>query len=214
MIILSVLMATTPDRVNMFSTLFNEVHRQIAYLNTVHPSLGNVEIVVDDSPKFLDGGPSIGKKREALLKRAEGNYVCYLDSDESIAPNYIEVLVRLCHAGRDVVTFRNLTKTETYWTIVDMSFNYQVNDQASPNFITRRRPWHICPVRRDFANKYSFEDSNYGEDYNWMEQVLKHCTTEAHTEAVIHQYNHGKHSEADKITAHELFTKSGTRNNS
>jgi glycosyltransferase involved in cell wall biosynthesis len=207
MIILSILIPTIPERSNMFTTLFNEVYRQISYLNTTHPTLGKVEVLIDDSPKFLDGGLSIGKKREALLKRAEGQYLCYLDDDETIAPNYVETLVRLCEANRDVVTFRNLTKTETYWTIIDMSLKYTVNDQASPDFITRRRPWHICPVKSHLAKKYTFLDSNYGEDFEWMNQVLKNCTTEAHTDAVLHIYNHGKHSESDKITAHELFTK-------
>jgi glycosyltransferase involved in cell wall biosynthesis len=207
MIILSILIPTIPQRANMFTELFNEVHRQIAYMDTVHPTLGRIEVLIDDSPKFLEGGLSIGKKREALLKRAEGQYLCYLDDDESIAPNYIETLVRLCAQGADVCTFRNLSKMDTYWMIVDMSLNYKTNDQATPSFIVRRSPWHINPVKSHLAKMYAFEDKSYGEDYSWFEQVLKHCTTEAHTDAVIHQYNHGKHSESDKITAHELLAK-------
>lgn len=198
--ILSILMATTPDRVNMFTTLFNEVHSQIAYMNTWHPTLGQIQVVVDDSPRFLDGGLSIGAKRDAMLRRAEGKYVCYLDSDETIAPNYLETLVRLCQGRKDIVTFRNLTKTDTYWTIIDMSLSYPTNENASPNYITKRRPWHICPVKTDLAKMYSFEDINYGEDYKWIEQVLNHCNTEAHTDAVIHCYNHSsKTSESDRI---------------
>lgn len=203
MIILSILMATTPDRANMFNTLFDEVHRQVGYMHHTHQSLGRIEVIVDDSPRFLDGGLSIGAKRDALLRRAEGHYVCYLDSDESIAPNYVETLVRLCQAGRDVVTFRNITRTDTYWTIVDLSLKYSMNDNASPDYITRRKPFHICPVKTHLAKMYKFTDTNYGEDFEWMEQVLKHCTTEAHTEAVIHGYNHSKLvSEADKIMNH------------
>lgn len=205
---LSILIPTIPERVNMFNNLFDEVHRQVGKLHSIHPSLGRVEVIIDDSPKFLDGGLSIGAKRDALLRRSEGHYVCFLDDDESIAPNYVETLVRLCQAGRDLVTFRNITRTDTYWTVVDLSFRYQMNDNASPDYITRRRPWHICPVKTHLAKMYRFDDINYGEDYKWMEQVLKHCTTEAHTEAVIHEYRHGKHSEADKITAYEMDNKS------
>lgn len=200
--ILSILMATTPDRNEMFTKLYNEVHRQISYMDTVHSTLGKIEVLVDDSKRFLEGGLSIGKKREALLKRAEGKYICYLDSDESIAPNYVETLVRLCQFNADVCTFRNISKFDTYWCIVDMSLKYS-NDQASPDFIVRRKPWHINPVRSSFAKLYPFEDISYGEDFNWMEKVLTHCTTEAKSESIIHQYNHSKHtSEADKITNH------------
>lgn len=200
MIILSILIPTIPERRPMFVKLFDEVFKQITYMDTVHPTLGKIEVLIDDSPRFLDGGPSIGKKREALVKRAEGKYLCFLDDDEGIAPNYVETLVRLCQRDADVCTFRNITKTDTYWCVVDMGLKYP-NDQASPDFTVRRKPWHICPVRSYFAKLHEFEDSNYGEDFTWMVKVLAHCTSEANSRSIIHQYNHGKHSEADKIYA-------------
>jgi hypothetical protein len=198
MIILSILIPTIPERFQMFNKLFNEVYSQINYMKTFHPSLGNIEMLVDNSKRFLDGGPSIGKKRESLVKRAEGKYLCFLDDDESIAPNYLETLVRLCVKDQDVCTFRNISKVDGYWMIVDMGLNYQ-NDIATPLYMIRRKPWHVCPVRSSFAKKYPFTDSNYGEDWAWFEQVLTHCLTEAKSDAVIHQYNQGEHSEADKI---------------
>lgn len=202
MIMLSILMATTPDRNGMFTTLFNEVHRQIAYMNTLHPTLGQIEVLVDDSKRFLDGGLSIGGKRQALLDRSEGTYVCYLDSDEEIAPNYVETLVRLCHREADCVTFKNLTQTETFWAVVDMSI-HNPNDQMNPMVETRRNVWHICPIKSRIAKLYRFDNSNYGEDETWMKNVRKHITTEAHTDAILHMYRHGKHSESDRIMASE-----------
>lgn len=203
MTILSILIPTIPSRKEMFQSLVRELDRQAGILAEAHPTLGYVELRFEDGQPFLNGGMSIGKKRQTLVKEAQGKYLCFLDDDEDIAPNYVETLVRLCQRNADVVTFRNLTKTDTYWTIVDLSLNYQVNDQASPNFIVRRRPFHICPVRSEFAKLYSFEDTNYGEDFNWMEKVLTHCTTEAHTEQVLHCYQHSsKTSEADKIIQH------------
>lgn len=166
-----------------------------------HPTLGYVEVLVDDSPGYLDGGLSIGKKREGLVKRAEGRYLAFLDDDDSVSPNYIETLVRLCHHGRDVCTFRNISKLETFWMIVDMGLNYP-NDQATPMYTVRRRPWHINPVKSEFAKEFQFDNSNYGEDWSWFEKVLTRCTSEAKTESIIHQYHHGKHSEADKIVNH------------
>jgi hypothetical protein len=198
MTILSVLMATTPEREPMFTPLYNELMRQVSYVNTFHPSLGSIEVVVDGSKRFLDGGLSIGKKRETLVQRATGKYLCFLDSDESIASNYLETIVRLCHRDADVVTFRSFAKLKAYWCLIDMGLHYP-NDQANPNYTVRRSPWHVCPVRSYFAKLYSFSDINYGEDWLYFEQVLKHCTTEAKTESIIHSYQHGDHSEADKI---------------
>lgn len=213
MIQLSILIPTIPERGDMFTRLFNELNSQLQYVQTVHPSLGNVQILVDDSKRFLDGGLSIGKKREALVRRAEGRYLCFLDDDENISRNYLETILRLCQRDADVITFRNFSRLERYWMVVDMSLKYAVNDQPNPDFMVRRRPWHICPVKSVFAKLHQFTDISYGEDWLWFEQVLKHCTTEAKTDAVIHEYHHGKHSEADKITNHELLTKSGTAGN-
>lgn len=201
-IILSILCPTLTSRKDMFEKLSFEIGRQAYDLYRDHPMLGQVVFQWDDSPSFMDGGWSIGKKRESLVKRATGKYLCFLDDDEDISPSYIETLMRLCQNEVDVVTFRNLTKTDTYWTVVDMSLKNH-NEEATPDRIVKRAPWHICPVKSEYAKLYDFEDSNYSEDWTWMEKVLKHCKTEAHTDQILHCYNHSSiHSEADKITKH------------
>jgi hypothetical protein len=210
MIILSILIPTIPERVDMFTALYNKLHRQLEYMQTFHASMGHIEILVNSDKRFLEGGPSIGKKREELVKRAEGKYLCFLDDDEDIADNYLETLVRLCHRDADVVTFRSFAKLKNYWCLIDMGLHYP-NDQANPNYTVRRSPWHVCPVRSYFAKLYSFSDINYGEDWLYFEQVLKHCTTEAKTEAIIHSYQHGDHSEADKIVQSEQGTRSNSK---
>jgi hypothetical protein len=203
MTVLSILIPTIPERVEMFTRVFNEVHRQIQYCHTVHPSLGSVEVLVDDSKKFLDGGLSIGKKREALVQRASGKYLCFLDDDDWISPDYIETLVRMCNEDKDVCTFNSFSTLDNYWMVVCMSLFAEGNQQAKPGFVYRK-PWHICPVRSYYAKiNPIFPDSNYGEDWGWFEQVVKLCRTESTTSQILHQYHHGKHSEADKITQHE-----------
>jgi len=153
MVILSVLIPTIPGRALMFTQLYQELMRQVTYMQTVHPTLGQIEVLVDDSARFIDGGLSIGKKREALVQRANGKYLNFCDDDDRIAPNYLETLVRLCQHDRDVVTFRNFTRLDNFWTIVDMSLFFP-NDDASPAFTVRRKPWHICPVRSLYANLF------------------------------------------------------------
>lgn len=200
--ILSILIPSIPERAKVLDDLMFKIGLQRHDLENVHPTLGKVEILYDDTKSFLDGGLSIGKKREALVKMAKGKYLCFLDDDEDIAPNYLETLVRLCQHDRDVCTFRAIAKNDNFWSIIDMSIHHP-NIEASPNYITLRTPWHVCPVRSEFAKMYGFEDINYGEDFKWMEKVLTHVTSEARTTAVLLQYNHSsKTSEADKIMNH------------
>lgn len=197
---LSILMPTIPERYEMFSRLRFAVKLQIAEVNKVHPVLGMVEIVTDERPKYKDGGPTIGEKRQALLEKARGEYVCFLDDDESVAPNYVEELLRLCYVKPDIGTFSSISKLDNFWCLVVMSLKHAENQQVFPGIVLRR-PWHICPVRRDLALKAKFPESNYGEDWVWFESVLKECKTEANTKAVIHQYNfNSKVSQADNKT--------------
>lgn len=200
MMILSILIPTIPSRVDIYTELISDLTDQLIDLKTMHPTLGAVEIIGDHGEAFLNGGPSIGKKRESLVQRAKGKYLCFLDDDETISPGYLETIVRLCHKDADVVTFRNFTTTDFYWTVVDMSLENEVNEEATPEKIVKRRPWHICPIKSEYAKLYSFPDTNYGEDWAWFEKVLKHCETEAHTDAILHAYNHSsQYSESDKI---------------
>lgn len=196
--ILSILIPTIPSRVSMFAELYHELNKQATYMNTFHYTLGSIEILVDGSAAFLDGGLSIGKKRQALVERATGKYLCFVDDDETVAPNYIETLVRLCQENSDVVTFRNISKLDGYWCLIDMSIHYE-NEEATPINTVRRRPWHICPVKSMLAKSFQFDDVNYGEDWAWFQQVLKFCTTESKSNAILHQYHHGAHSESDRI---------------
>lgn len=198
--ILSILIPTIPERNLMFKKLLREVKRQAAKCHNLHPTLGNIEVLFYNSKKFTQGGLSIGKKRQVLLNRSIGEYVCFLDDDESISPDYVETLVRLCFEGKDVCTFNNISKFDNYWCVVRLSLHNIYNEQARPGII-KRRPWHICPVKSEFAKSVEFLESNYGEDWVWFEQVLKLCKSESHTEAIIHQYNHSlKVSQSDNVT--------------
>lgn len=196
---LSILIPSIPSRRDKLNTLHAEIYRQAFAIHNTFPVIGYIEVIIDDSKSYLDGGISIGKKRDNLIRRAQGRYVCFLDDDETISPDYIKTLLLLCNEGSHVVTFRALFKLTDYWGLVNMSLFNTINEQATPEGIIQRMPWHICPVWTEFARLYSFNNKNNAEDFEWMKKVLKHCHTESHTDRIIFQYNHNSNSEADKI---------------
>lgn len=192
--LLSILIPSIPERsYKKFELEFN------LKVQAVKHNISKVEILSDCRPSFLKGGPSIGKKRDDLVKAATGKYLCFLDDDDTVSPDYIETLFRLCNEGKHVCSFRALYKLKTYWGVVNMSLQNKENEQATPERIIQRPPWHMCPVWSEFAKQYEFKDINNAEDFDWMQRVLTHCEAEAHTDRILFQYNHGSHSEADKI---------------
>ena len=205
--VLSILMCSTPERKEMFDKLSDEVASQILYMEKTHPTLGKLEFLFDDSKRFLNGGLSIGKKRDGLVQQASGKYLCFLDCDENIAPNYLETLVRLCQQDKDVCTFKALFKDDNYWSVIDMSI-YHADEEATPEREVKRNLWQVCPIRSSIAKKHSFPDINYDEDTRWLEKVRVDVKSEAKTNAILLQYNHSsKTSESDKIARHELQPK-------
>lgn len=194
--LLTILTPSTGElRQGQLSYVMAEIFKQSEKCN----SRNIIEHLIDATPAFLNGGLSVGKKREALVKRATGKYLCFLDDDDTISPNYIATLIELCQQGQHVCSFRALYKLQNYWGVVNMSLQNKENEQATPERIIQRPPWHICPVLSEFAKQYEFKDINNAEDFDWMQRVLAHCQTEAHTDKIIFQYNHGPHSEVDKI---------------
>lgn len=200
MIILSVLIPTIPSRQAKFKALIDNLVWQQTYLHLDHPTLGEFEILSDDTKPFLEGGLSIGEKRGLLLSRSKGKYVCFLDDDDTIAPNYIETLIRGIYSSfSDVISFNFLFKCDTYWSIGVMSLNHE-DEEVTPNGLVYRNIWHICPIKAEIAKKYAFGSINHGEDIGWLKQVRNDLKTEFHIDMILTQYNHSeKGSEADKI---------------
>ena len=82
--LLSILIATTLDRKEMFSTLYAEFFRQVA--------CKPVEVLFEEDNKEI----SIGAKRQRLLERATGEYIVFFDSDDFPCPTYVnDILLAL-----------------------------------------------------------------------------------------------------------------------
>lgn len=188
--ILSILIPSIPEREKQLSKLVSELNWQITNVKGLHPSLGDVEVLIDSSKRYVDGGMTVGAKRNKLVQSATGKYLCFLDDDDLIAPNYIEELLRGCNLDVDCVGFMSIFKCDFYWGIADMSLMHD-NEQAHPS-VFRRKIWHVCPIRTSIAQKYSFNDINNAEDWQWMEKVYKDLKQCVSLGKVLHQYNHSQ----------------------
>lgn len=194
--ILSILIPTIPSRGDMLNLLLKDVEFQKGALE--FPD--EIEVLIDNDLEFLNGGKSIGKKRNDLVQKATGKYLCFLDDDDIIAPNYLAEIIKATETGKDCYTFNSLFKNDFYFAFIQMSFLNKENEQASPNGIIKRAVWHICPVLSSIAKTEEFENINSSEDWDWMQRVLPKLKTSDHIDMILHQYNHYESiSESDKI---------------
>jgi len=196
---LSILMATIPERADLFRAIYQKTQDQVDFCNRKHPTLGGAEILIDDREKFTITGITVGKKRNDLLQRATGEYICFLDDDDDISPDYVETILRLAENNRDICTFNSFFVCDSYWALVDMRMGHD-NEQATPDRIVKRQPFPICAIKTSIARQFTFPDINNAEDWGWMSQVLTKARSESKSHRILHQYKHSaKTSAVDAI---------------
>ena len=92
---LSILIPSLHSRTDMFCELINVLHKQ---------KTDEVEII----SLIDDGEMSIGAKRNELVRVANGDYIAFVDDDDSISKNYIYNLLKGIEQGFDCCSLRGV----------------------------------------------------------------------------------------------------------
>jgi glycosyltransferase involved in cell wall biosynthesis len=177
---LSILIPAIPSRFGRAQNLYNRLNSLVGDLP--------VEILM-----FMDNKRrSIGKKRDTLVSMANGDYVAFLDDDDSFFDNYITDLLKGCESGADVITFKQMCTLDGKSFIVDFDLNHTENEEAQMidgEYINiNRRPFHICAWKSEIAKKSKFADVGYGEDWDWCRRLLTRTKTQYKIDNLVHHY--------------------------
>jgi len=181
--LLSILIASVPDRLPQLAELIAKLSAQIAAISP--PPL--VEILAFTDNKFR----TIGEKRQALVDISTGTHVAAIDDDDDIADTYIHDITSALRSDPDVVTFDQLaTLVGQGVAIVAFDLRHEFDEQWQPSETIRRRPWHPCAWRRSIADQCKFSSKNYGEDADWVDQANHLARTQVHIPKILHHYRH------------------------
>lgn len=159
---LSILVCTLEKRYALFSNLTSTL------LDQIEGRVGEVNIIIESDKGEL----SIGAKRNLLLKRAESKYVVFVDDDDRISGNYIDLLmegiekdVDCCSLiGEYTVNGKNPKKFLHYLACE----KYHETPEAY-----HRYPNHLNCIRASIAKRFKFPEKNWGEDTDWATQIKK-----------------------------------------
>lgn len=177
--ILSILTPAVPRRLPQIESLCAEIGRQIGDLPVEH-------LVLLDNKKR-----TVGEKRDALLRMARGQYVAFVDDDDTVSGDYVSEIVSACTlANPDVVTFQQGVSYNEMTGTVEFKLG-NPNEPFAPGAITRRNAWHVCAWRRSLAIMSHFPASNYGEDWAFAAPLCALTgLREFHIPKVLHYYRH------------------------
>ena len=175
---LSVLIATTVDRREMFGRLMEEFAMQ---------ATDEVQILFEEDDKKM----SIGRKRQLLLERAEGDYIVYFDSDDFPYPNYLSEILTALDSGPDCVGFLiHMTTNNKYPQTCCHSLKFKRWEKNRAGYDYVRSPGHFNPIKRDIALRVGFKDMRFGEDHAYSIGVTRLLRTEVFINKRLFHYRY------------------------
>jgi hypothetical protein len=162
-----------------------------------------VEVVVNDAPR---GGKSVAQKRNELLRGAEGDYICFVDDDDTVANDYVARILEASRLETDCITFNlvylgagsiprlRVMQWGLSWQKLNTGRPLQVfvpglNQQFTGDGVEYRCDWsHLCPVKRSIALQVPFEDSLHGEDLMWLSRAHHLVQSSTHIDQILYYY--------------------------
>jgi glycosyltransferase involved in cell wall biosynthesis len=175
---LSILIPTLPTRIDCYANLIKMLNKQVIENNLIN----RVQILSLCDTKEI----SVGEKRNILLNKSAGKYVCFIDDDDVIAPDYLIKLINATSSNADVITFCGDYVENTVVTPFSISMVHRGNFNH-PNLFYRL-PNHLCPVKREIALSCQFTDKNFGEDSDYAERINKYIKNEFHIQDKLYFY--------------------------
>jgi len=152
----------------------------------VRASRGRAELVLLEDA----GGLPSGAKRNQLRDAARGDYLAFVDDDDSVADDYVEAIFDRLTDFPDVVTFDLERIADGATEIHRLGLAHADRTPLAPGVLGFRAN-HLCAWRRDLALVLGFVPwIGYLDDVFWYEPLHASglARTEAHVDAVLYRY--------------------------
>jgi len=176
----SILICAVPSRIAKLTELLDKLNNQIEDKS--------VEILV----LYDNKKRSVGSKRNSLLNMAQGEYIAFIDDDDTVADNYIDKILETIDKNHvDVINFTQATifADGRFTQICTYGLNYEYTSNRT---VWQGKSAHTMVWRREVAIKGIFPDSDWLEDRNWVAQACKVAKTEIQIPDILYFYRHNK----------------------
>ena len=148
-----------PKRAECYNKLIAELNKQIAANN----AQDKIEIVTETD----NGENSVGKKRNAVLDKAKGEYVCFIDDDDMVTPIYISKTLKALESKPDVVELVG------YLPKYDLPFIHNLNcgGHFKKDGIQFRTPNHLNTIKTEIARQVRYPEISHGQDQDYSHRL-------------------------------------------
>lgn len=173
---LSILIPSLYARVHFLTRLLNILAIQNA------DCLNKTEILINTDNRIK----KIGAKRNELLQAAKGEYVVFIDDDDTISEDYLLQVFKGINIGVDHIGISMMYQPDKgKHMLVKCSKDYT---PCEKNGVYLRRAQHVCPIKTTIAKQITFQETNFGEDTIYAEKVSKLIESEYLIDKPIYFY--------------------------
>ena len=166
-ITLSILICSvdTEERQDKLKKLIYELHRQISknYAEEI------VEIIVDTD----NMNKSVGQKRNDLIEKAQGEFICFIDDDDFVSENYLSIILYHLNSSIDIllIAIEHIENGVNKPKIIPSLFIDNLNTGEA---VFKTNHFHLCPHKKSIARNVLFEWVNFAEDMLYSQKMVKH----------------------------------------
>ena len=154
----TIMIATIPGRERKLQSLLTTLREKV---DRIAPEI-RLELCLD----FDNRESTIGSKRQRLLERAQGKYLCFIDDDDDITDAYVEDFLAMFRGGFHTMRLRGTMREYTFVHSTSVKLSDPMATKDNPP-IFQRPPNHLNPMLSDIAKLIRFKSAVYGEDLDW-----------------------------------------------
>jgi glycosyltransferase involved in cell wall biosynthesis len=166
------------ERQESLNKLIHELNSQIAsnYAENI------VEVLIETD----NGTMSVGQKRNLLIEKAQGEYICFIDDDDFISKNYLNVILQ--NLNKDICLIRidhivNGERTKAIQT------SLYIHYLETAEVLLKANHLHLCPHKKSKAVWTKFLHINFAEDLDYSQRLIPELDTYNMVEEPIYIYN-------------------------
>jgi glycosyltransferase involved in cell wall biosynthesis len=179
---LSILIPTVEGREDKLKILKGILMPQLEALNSEGEI---VEIIIAKDNKEI----SIGRKRQKLLEQAKGEYIVFIDDDDTVSSDYIYQILK--HQGADAIGILIDCYYDGVYTGRAKASNIYPNWADNVDgFRYVRTIYHKTAHLRSLALQTGFKDMRFGEDYDYCMRLKPLIKTENFIDRILYFYQY------------------------
>lgn len=146
---------------------------------------------------ICEGGirPTIAQRRNEVIDlwRDHAEYLCFVDDDDRVAPDFVAKLLKALEFRPDCVGFKSHRFSDGGYigeAVYSMRFaRRQDYSRSGPIMYSERMPCHLTPVRMDLIQQVRFDPRlNMSEDIEFASRLRPLLKTEVFVDDYLYEY--------------------------